>query len=218
MAHIPPGIDAYATFAKHRNVCAGQDPEMFLANDALASTLADFPDTIRLVLLGHTHMDELRAIQSAAGATTPSGTIPAKLVPSITPVNGNNPAFTLAAIEPSTATLQDYTVFSADNKTGIDTRWSEEYRFSTTYHLPDLSGPSLAKLTAAFVSDKSGTSAASQAYQQFFYVGDAAAAHGLGSAAKAAAMQIVWPFYACAITHADTPGFRTCACPAQPTP
>jgi len=212
MAHIPPGIDAYSTFSKHRNVCTGKDPEMFLASDALASTLAEFPDVIRLALFGHTHMDEFRAI------TTPTGTIPAKLVPSITPVNGNNPAFTLAAIEPSTATLQDYTVYSASNQTGIDTTWNEEYRFSTTYHLPDLSGPSLAKLTDSFVSDKSGTSAASKAYQQFFYVGDPAASNGMGASAKAAAMQIVWPIYACAITHADTPGFRTCACPATSTP
>jgi sphingomyelin phosphodiesterase acid-like 3 len=212
MAHIPPGIDAYSTFSKHRNVCAGQSPEMFLGSDALASTLTEFPDVIRLALFGHTHMDEFRAI------TTPTGTIPAKLVPSITPVNGNNPAFTLAAIEPSTATLQDYTVYSASNQTGISTTWSEEYRFSTTYHLPDLSGPSLAKLTTSFVDDKSGTTAASKAYQQFFYVGDPAAANGMSASMKAAAMQIVWPVYACAITHADTTGFRTCACPATSSP
>jgi sphingomyelin phosphodiesterase acid-like 3 len=188
---------------------------MFLGSDALATTLAEFPDVIRLALFGHTHMDEFRAI------TTPAGTIPAKLVPSITPVNGNNPAFTLAAIDPTTATLQDYTVYSASNPTGDanpwdhnDTTWSEEYRFSTTYHLPDLAGPSLAKLTGSFVSDKSGTSDVSKAYQQFFYAGDPAAASGLKGSAKAAAMQIVWPLYACAITHADTAGFRTCACPA----
>ena len=208
MAHIPPGVDAYSTFSKHRNVCAGNDPEMFLASDALATTLAEFPDVIRLALFGHTHMDEFRAI------TTPTGTIPAKLVPSITPVNGNNPAFTLAAIEPSTATLQDYAVYGASNQTGVQTTWSEEYRFSTTYHLPDLSGPSLAKLTTSFVDDKSGTSAASKAYQQYFFVGEPDAVKGVSASMKASAMQIVWPAYACAITHADTPGFRSCACPA----
>jgi sphingomyelin phosphodiesterase acid-like 3 len=212
MAHIPPGIDAFSTFTKHRNVCAGQSPETFLASDALANTLADFPDTIRLVLLGHTHMDEFRVY------ATPTGTIPAKLVPSITPVDGNNPAFTLAAIEPTTAILQDYTVYSASNQTGISTTWSEEYRFSTTYHLPDLSGPSLAKLTTSFLDDKSGTSATSKAYQQFFYVGDPAAAYGMSASMKAAAMQIVWPTYACAITHPDTAGFTTCACPVTPAP
>jgi sphingomyelin phosphodiesterase acid-like 3 len=212
MAHIPPGIDAYSTFSKHRNVCAGQSPEMFLGSDALATTLSEFPDVIRLALFGHTHMDELRAY------TTPTGIIPAKLVPSITPVNGNNPAFTLAAVEPSTATLKDYAVYSASNQTGVNTTWREEYRFSTTYHLPDLSGASLARLTTAFVDDKSGTSAASKAYQQYFFVGEPEAAKGISPSMKAAAMQIVWPTYACAITHADAASFRSCACPAAASP
>jgi sphingomyelin phosphodiesterase acid-like 3 len=212
MAHIPPGIDSYANFAKHRDVCGGKDPEMFLASTALASTLADFPDVIRLALFGHTHMDEFRAF------TTPTGTIPGKLVPSITPVNGNNPAFTVAEIDPSTATLKDYAVYAASNQTGIDTKWSEEYRYSTTYHLPDLSGPSLAKLTASFVADKTGNTATSKAYQKFFYVGEPGAAQGISAAIKAAAMQIVWPTYACAIAHPDAASYRTCACSTTPIP
>jgi len=212
MAHIPPGIDSYANFAKHRDVCGGKDPEMFLASTDLASTLADFPDVIRLALFGHTHMDEFRAF------TTPTGTIPGKLVPSITPVNGNNPAFTIAEIDPTTAILKDYAVYAASNETGIDTRWTEEYRYSTTYHLPDLSGASLARLTAAFVADKTGSSSTSKAYQQFFYVGEPGAAQGITAAMKAAAMQIVWPTYACAIAHPDAASYRACACPATPTP
>jgi sphingomyelin phosphodiesterase acid-like 3 len=219
MAHIPPGVDAYSTFARRRNVCAGQSPEMFLSSDAFATTLADFPDIIRLVLLGHTHMDEFRVYKAAAGATSADGnSIPAKLVPSITPVNGNNPAFTLAAVEPSTAALKDYTVFAASNQTGISTTWAEEYRYSTTYHLPDLSGRSLAKLTTAFLADKSSTTADSQSYQRFFYVGEPDAVQGLSASLKAAAMQIVWPGYACAITEPSAASFRNCVCPATPSP
>ena len=203
MAHIPPGIDAYSTFAKRRNVCAGQSPEMFLSSDAFATTLADFPDIIRLVLLGHTHMDEFRVYTSAN-----ADPIPAKLVPSITPVNGNNPAFTLADIDPSSATLKDYAVYGANNQTGDNTRWSEEYRYSTTYHLPDLSGASLANLTSSFLADKSGNSDLSHAYQNFFYVG----APGISASIKAAAMRIVWPAYACALTSDHAAGFRSCVC------
>jgi sphingomyelin phosphodiesterase acid-like 3 len=223
MAHIPPGIDAYSTFTKQRNVCGGKSPEMFLGSEALANTLTDFPDVIRLALFGHTHMDEFRTY------TTPDGTIPGKLVPSITPVNGNNPAFTIAAIEPTTATLKDYTVFAARNRTDTvqtgtsnswdnkDLAWSKEYSFSTTYHLPDLSGSSLAKLTTSFLDDKSGASEASHDYQQFFYAGVPDAVKNISANAKAAAMQIVWPTYACAITHADAASFQSCVCPATPT-
>jgi sphingomyelin phosphodiesterase acid-like 3 len=214
MAHIPPGIDAYSTFSKHRDVCTGQSPETFLNSDALADTLADFPDTIRLALFGHTHMDEMRVYK------TPTGVIPAKLVPSITPVNGNNPAFTVAHIEtaePSTATLKDYAVYSASNQTGIDTTWTEEYRYSTTYNLPDLSGASLAKLTSTFLADKSSTTAATRAYERFYFVGEPDAAKGLSASTKAAAMQVVWPAYACSITSNHTTDFQSCVCPTAPT-
>jgi sphingomyelin phosphodiesterase acid-like 3 len=217
MAHIPPGIDAYSTFTKHRNVCGGKSPETFLGSEALANTITDFPDVIRLTLFGHTHMDEFRAY------TTPDGTIPGKLVPSITPVNGNNPSFTIAAIEPATATLKDYNVFTAANQTNIanswdnkNIAWSKEYSFSTTYHLPDLSGSSLAKLTNSFLTDKSGNSEASHTYQQFFYAGIPDAVKNISANVKAAAMQIVWPTYACAITHADAASFQSCVCPATP--
>ena len=218
MAHIPPGIDAYSTFTRHRNICGGKSPEMFLGSEALANTLTDFPDVIRLALFGHTHMDEFRAYK------TPDGTIPGKLIPSITPVNGNNPSFTIATIEPTTATLKDYTVFAAANQTSTtkswdnkDIAWSKEYSFSTTYHLPDLSGRSLAKLTTSFLDDKSGTSEASHAYQQLFYAGEPPAVNGISTSPKAAAMQIVWPTYACAITHADAASFQSCVCPATPS-
>ena len=202
MAHIPPGIDAYSTFSKARNICGGQSPEMFLRSEALANTLADFPDVVLLVLLGHTHMDELRVYNTATGA------IPGKLVPSISPVNGNNPAFTLAEVDPSTAILKDYAVYSASNPTGTSTQWTEEYRYSATYHQPDFSGASLARLTSLFLADQTGTSAPSRAYQRFFYVGDP----GLSASLKSAAMRLVWPAYACAITNDRALTFRNCVC------
>ncbi len=207
MAHIPPGIDSYSTFAKARNICGGESPVMFLSSEALATTLASFPDVIRLTLFGHTHMDEFRAFR------TPTGTIPGKLVASITPVNGNNPSFTLADVDPSTAILKDYAVYSASNQTGDNAKWSEEYRYSTTYHLPDFSGDSLAKLTTSFLADKYGSSELSRAYENFFYVGEP----GISASIKAAAMRIVWPAYACALTSDHAAGFRSCVCntPAQ---
>jgi sphingomyelin phosphodiesterase acid-like 3 len=208
MTHIPPGIDAYSTFSKHRDVCGGKSPEMFLGSEALVDTLTDFPDVIRLALFGHTHMDEMRAYKTADGA------IPGKLVPSITPVDGNNPAFTVAEIEPSTATLKDYAVFTASNQTGIDTQWSQEYRYSTSYGLPDLSGASLAKLTSSFLADKSSATDASRAYERFYFVGEPDAVKGISANVKAAAMQVLWPAYACSITSNRIADFRSCVCPA----
>jgi sphingomyelin phosphodiesterase acid-like 3 len=206
MAHIPPGVDAYSTLTDGQDVCAGKPPEMFLDSSAFADTITEFPDVIRLVLLGHTHNDEMRIYSSALGK------VPGKLVPSITPVNGNNPAFTVAEVNPTTATLADYEVISASNQTAIDTKWSEEYRFSTTYKLPDFSAASAAKLLADFSTDKSGTSAASDAYERFYFVGGP----GVAASLKAAAMHLIWPAYACSITQTTESDFRRCMCPASP--
>jgi len=221
MAHIPPGIDAYTTFSKGKNVCTLADngkpnkAEMFLSSEALASVIVDFPGTIRLALFGHTHMDEMRVYTSPSGEP-----IPGKLVPSITPVNGNNPAFTVAQVDPTTATLKDYTVFAASKPTTWDIAptWHQEYTYSTTYNLPDLSGASLAKLTTVFLADKTSATPASQAYQRFYFVGDLTANTGISGNLKAAAMQAVWPGYACSITQPTQAAFRTCVCPATPAP
>jgi sphingomyelin phosphodiesterase acid-like 3 len=217
MAHIPPGIDPYSTVRKSRGVsCPADPPTDFIPSSQLPTTLAQFADVVKLALFGHTHMDEMRVYPSASlgpqGAAAGGAIVPGKLVPSITPVNGNNPAFTIAEVDPATATLKDYTVYSASNKTGIDTVWSEEYRYSKTYGLPDFSGASVAKLSAGFLADASGSSDASHAYQKFYFVGDA----GLAGNAKAAAMQLVWHTYACSVADGSDDGFRACVCPAAP--
>jgi sphingomyelin phosphodiesterase acid-like 3 len=205
MAHIPPGVDAYSTLTDGHDVCGGKAPEMFLDSSAFADVITDFPDVIRLVLLGHTHNDEMRIYSSALGK------VPGKLVPSITPVNGNNPAFTLAQVDSKSATLADYSVIGANNQTGIDTRWSEEYRYSTTYNLPDFSAASASKLLTDFTADKPGTSAASHAYEHFYFVSGS----GTASSAKAMAMQLIWPAYTCSITQTTEADFRRCMCPAS---
>jgi len=211
MAHIPPGIDAYSTFTKAPDFCSTGKPETFLGSDALGNTIRDFGDIIRLALFGHSHMDEMRLYRSVAG--TP---IPGKLVPSITAVNGNNPAFTVGVVNPRTATLIDYTVFAAGSDWATHPVFTREYTFSTTYGQPDLSGASIAKLMDTFLADHAGSGELSLDYQKFFYAGDPMTAAGMKGAAKAAAMKVVWPLYACAMTQTQATSFITCACPAKP--
>jgi len=210
MAHIPPGIDAYSTFTKGADVCGGGKPESFLSSDAMASAIEEYGDAIRLVLLGHTHMDEMRLYRAASGAP-----VPGKLSPSISPVNGNDPAFTVAQVNPKTATVVDYTVYATGADWDAKPVFAKEYTFSGVYGLPDLSGASLAKLTAGFLADRAGSTEHSLAYQQFFYAGDPMSAAGMKGAAKAAAMKMVWPIYACSMTQVHAAGFRECMCPAK---
>jgi sphingomyelin phosphodiesterase acid-like 3 len=216
MAHIPPGIDPYSTIKKGHGFCGTGVPELFLPSDYFARTLAQFADVIKLALFGHTHMDEMRIYPSAhlgpQGEAAAGAIVPGKLVPSITPVNGNNPAFTVAAVEPSTATLKDYTVYSANNQTGLDTHWTEEYNYAKTYGMPDFSGTSASKLASSFLADKTGTTDPSIAYQHFYFISDP----GLGTYVKAAAMKLVWHAYACSIANSDDTHYRACLCDTPP--
>jgi sphingomyelin phosphodiesterase acid-like 3 len=215
MAHMPPGIDAYSTFTKHRDICSGVAPDQFLGSNDLAQAISDYGDVIRLALFGHTHMDEFRVYPISPGLASQSGFVPGKLVPSVSPVNGNNPAFTIAKVDPATATLKDYTVYAANNQVGIGTTWSEEYRYSTTYNQPDLSGASLAKITSDFVADKTGSAPPSLAYERYFFVGDPLSNASSKGGMKAAIMQAVWPTYACSMSQSDPAAFRACVCPAN---
>ena len=215
MAHIPPGVDVYTTVRSGRDVCAGQPPEMFLNSDELTETLVAFAPTVRLVVLAHTHMDEVRLLHagqlgpsSGRRAAIPAGAIPAKLVPSISPVNGNNPAFTVAQVNPRTSTLVDYEVYAADNQTGVGTHWAEEYRYSTTYHQPDFSAASVSRLLGGMRDDKTAAETATHDYAHWFWVGD--------SGLHALALRVIWPAYSCAIVQSNEAGYRRCACPAGP--
>jgi sphingomyelin phosphodiesterase acid-like 3 len=207
MAHIPPGIDGYST-AKKGNVCTdGDKPTEFLSSEALGDTFSEYTGTISLVLLGHTHMDEMRLYSSKSGA------IPARLTPSITPVDGNYPSFTVGIVDPKKAELLDYTVYAADNQTGIGTKWSAEYSFDKTYGYNSFSAKSLASLTAEFIADKTGKSAHAQSYQSYYFVnpGDSL----LMNVAKSAQWSTLWPMYPCAMTQDHKKDYIGCTCPAS---
>jgi sphingomyelin phosphodiesterase acid-like 3 len=103
MAHIPPGVDPYSTATQGKNVCAGAKPTMFLSSETLPETLARFGDVIRLAIFAHTHMDEVRLLEPGNDDANRAG-VAVKMVPSISPINGNNPSFTVAAIDPESAT------------------------------------------------------------------------------------------------------------------
>jgi len=214
MAHIPPGVNFYTTLSSNRDVCKGQAPVMFLHDEKLVDVLTDFAPDIRLAIFAHTHMDEMRLLQTGNVVSAPDADaaikpawVAAKMVPSISPINGNNPTFTLADIEPKTATMKDYRVFSADNKTGIAAKWSEDYRYSVAYHSTGFTPEEVARLMEKFGADKQGEAPESQEYESNFMPGG-----GL----KSLAIRLVWPQYVCSMRQNTVVGFRDCMCPATP--
>jgi sphingomyelin phosphodiesterase acid-like 3 len=180
---------------------------MFLGDEKLVEALTDFSADIRLAIFAHTHSDEMRLLQRPVAAGAKPAWVAAKLVPSVTPINGNNPAFTVAEVDPRTAVLKDYRVIVADSKTGIGAKWHEEYRYSTTYKRPAFSADAIAPLFADFAADKDSKTPQSQSYMLNFMPGG-----GL----RSMAMRLVWPQYVCSMEHDTEAGYRACACPAKP--
>lgn len=200
MAHIPPGIDPYSTIRKMANVCAGAAPVTFLRSDALADTIAEFGDVVRLAIFAHTHMDELRLLR----ADKPGGherPVAVKMVPSISPIHENEPAFVVASVDPDSAILKDYRVIAASNGTGVGTHWRQEYDFDRAYGERDFSGASVEKLIAGFRADPGAEAEASESYLRNYYVGD-----------RSALLKLFWPEYTCTLADETAAGFRSCAC------
>jgi sphingomyelin phosphodiesterase acid-like 3 len=127
--------------------------------------------------------------------------VPVKVVPSVSPVNGNAPSFTVARVAPASATLVDFTVFTASNSTGEGTSWAKEYSFGETYHETSYSGASLADLIGRMRADTAGTSAESQNYQRHFFKGVAPIP-----------WELLWQKYVCSLDHPTAEGFKACAC------
>jgi sphingomyelin phosphodiesterase acid-like 3 len=205
MGHIPPGIDLHATVTKMRDVCGGQSPEMFLSSEKLADEMVDFSDVIELAIFAHTHMDEAHVLNAESGAEG-AGTaksVAMKNVPSISPINGNAPSFTVALVDPATASLVDFRVVAASNQTGVDAVWRDEYDFAHTYGLAAFSASSVSKLIAGFQADPSAQTKASRDYIRNFFVGNASPLLGL-----------VWPQYVCSLANHSAQGFKSCVCSA----
>lgn len=195
MGHIPPGMDAYATVAKSGVACGGK-VSRFLVRSGLDDRLTRYGAEVRLALFAHTHMDEMRLIPPKPGK---GQAVAVKLVPSITPVHGNNPAFIVAHVNPRTAVLEDYAVIAASDRTG--THWAREYDYAQTYHEPNYTAASLRRLIAGFSSDPRAKTAASQNYMTDYYAG--------GIAAE---LKPFWPLYVCSMDHMTAKGYSACVC------
>lgn len=205
MGHIPPGVDPYSTVAKFKDVCGNEAPEMFLSSDILADLLIEYGDVIRLGIFAHSHMDEMRLLepQSSGPRASSSHGVAIKIIPSISPVDGNNPSFTIARVNRSSAVLQDYEVFAASNQTGIATTWSREYDYAQAYREAQFSPSTVKKLIAEFENDRGAKMEASQEYLRDYYVGD-----------RSSALQPIWPLYVCALANHTAKAFAACECSA----
>lgn len=200
MAHIPPGVDPYSTITKAKNICDGKSPQMFLSSESMADTIAGYGDVIPLAIFAHTHMDEMRLLEPDKKDDA-HGPVAVKMVPSISPIDGNNPSFTVAEVDAETGVLMDYRVIAASNQTGVGTTWAEEYDYAKAYQEPSFTAGSVENLFAEFKADPSAQTQASQNYLKDYFVGDAARE-----------LTLFWPQYVCALDNRTESSYRACYC------
>jgi sphingomyelin phosphodiesterase acid-like 3 len=180
---------------------------MFLKSDRLDDLLASYADVVRLGLFAHTHMDEMRVIGPTGpdgvfnGGATGAREMAVKMVPSISPVDGNNPSFTVARVDKATAVLKDFAVVVASDFAG--SAWREEYDFAATYHAAAYSPETVEPLITGFRADRKAQQTASQEYIRHYFKGDAVRE-----------LAPFWGQYACSLDELTARGYASCVCAA----
>ncbi len=204
MGHIPTGIDPYSTAAKFGDICGHIAPVMFLSSAKLADLLIEYADVVRLGIFAHTHMDEIRLLdpEGSDSQTSLEHSVVIKMIPSISPVDGNDPSFTVARVNPASAVLQDYQVIAASNHTGIATTWSREYDYAKTYQEAQFSPSSVKQLIEEFNADRGAATEASKQYIRYYYIGD-----------RSPELKPFWPQYVCALANHTADAYAACVCP-----
>jgi sphingomyelin phosphodiesterase acid-like 3 len=181
-------------------LCGGGKPKMFLSSEALPEVLAGYGDVVQLAIFAHTHMDEVRLL-NPSNVDAAHKPVAVKMVASISPIDGNNPSFTVATIDPVHAILTDYRVIAASNQTGIATEWNEEYDFAKTYHEPAFTAATVESLIAGFKADPAAQTTASKSYLRNYMTGE-----------DMRMLALIWQPYVCSLTNTTTDVYRKCVC------
>src|SRR5260370_16340191 len=91
-------------------------------------------------------MDDFRVL-STSGSKPPVGF---RITPAISPIFGNNPAFSVINYSVSTGAVSDIATYYLDlMKGGDNPQWALEYRFSTAYGYDAFPAANLETLAAA---------------------------------------------------------------------
>lgn len=198
LAHIPPGIDAYSSLRNKGT------PVPFLGsrfNDAMINALLAGPAHVVMALAGHTHMNSFRIL----GPDPSRPYTPLLVVPSISPIFGNNPTFTLLHVNGDTAGVEDAQYFVIDNlealvKNGRQAaRWHREYDFDSVYGRGPIDAPHLSATQRAIFDDER----VRFRFEQFYD----------GSSGRATIEDASWHSYWCANVALTTTEFQACAEP-----
>jgi len=190
MMHIPPGIDSY----KSAHTGAGKAATEFWQIKFFTQFLdlmSTYGSIVQIALAGHTHMDDFRVL-SPGGSAAP---VAFRITPSISPIFGNNPGFSLLQYQVSTGEVTDIATYYLNLAGGrSDPEWALEYRFSNAYGY-NFSTENLQSLATAIHSDPS----IRHLFAGFY-----------ATCARSPIEPDNWQFYACSETHFTSSDYAGC--------
>ncbi|MGP6158622.1 MAG: metallophosphoesterase [Vulcanimicrobiaceae bacterium] len=139
LGHVPPGVP-------------GGNPTVPFYADTnpdyatpLYALLTQYRDLLTFGIFGHEHMDDYRVLLDSSS----SPIFGMKIVPSVTPFDGNNPAFVQFEYDPTAGVISDAQTWILTNlatltsaSTVASGTWELEYHFDSTYgqHAMDSDG------------------------------------------------------------------------------
>lgn len=200
LLHVPPGINAYSS-SKGSGACDGRIMPFWRTpyGGRFLELMREHAGTVDYTFSGHTHMDSFTVLTDAGGKPL----VASHITPAISPVFGNNPAFTAFLYDRKDGTVLDAATYYLANlpeaSSGARPDWKLEYVFRATYGVQDMSAASLSALA--------GQIAAQPAKRRTFETLYAATTQGSNpiNAGNRRA-------YTCALTAVDSTSYATCYC------
>jgi hypothetical protein len=205
LGHIPPGLSAPGTASNLAagNTCAGSLAPFYADGYAtqLQALYRQNGDLIRFGFFAHQHLDDFRLVRDAAGGPL----FGVKLLPSITPMLANSPAFILFSYDPEAGAITEATTYTITNLATASTTtpgtWAPEYRFTRAYGQAAFDAAGVAGAVAAIQSG----GAARTAYTTYF--------PSSNPAGNPAGDFSPFTSYGCAFDRLTVADFSACFCP-----
>jgi sphingomyelin phosphodiesterase acid-like 3 len=185
LTHIPFGIDEYASLNKGEPVPL-YDVRYTRRLLAIFAAKGVGPSAF---VIGHIHHATFEI------APTGIGKLGAMVIPSITPSQGNNPAFVLAQVNPSGPVIADTTTYVLPLGSPSPA-WTKLYSFDGAYGLTAFDAPNLLRLQARMAKSAS-------VRRQFFHYYNSASSTATPEPEK-------WPWYWCGHVHLTPPPYGAC--------
>lgn len=195
LMHVPPGVDPYATVKSHMESAGEVDDAVMMwkapYRRRFTALLEEYGETVSLGFAGHMHMDTFRLV---AGEVV-------LVIPAVSPVFGNNPAFQTLALDDESWEILDRRSYSYP-LSGDTGGFAPLYDTSQAYGLHGPLAAGLAVLPPRLATDR----IPGMRYIHFY---------DSGCDTGKAITDTTWPVYRCAIGHTGKAGFLECVRKAE---